>query len=196
MQTYSFYKKIYDDFKALCAEGRQRCSFNSFCRERGVKYDNVAGALGKEFSNIRQLPGYRCFWSKPEIDGIGQLCRKVYDDFSALCAEGRQPGSFAGYYRGFGITREQMRKFQKSRGLRVMGLPGFTKFDGCPPTAEEVSFEDVLFGESGFMPSASPSVITVRVEGGVEVSFPSDTDVAVIVDFITKIGKEGRHVGA
>lgn len=44
----------------------------------------------------------------------------------------------------------------------------------------------MIFEEAGFLPAESCNVITVRVDGNVEVSFPEDTDLSVIVKFIRK----------
>lgn len=52
----------------------------------------------------------------------------------------------------------------------------------------------MIFEEAGFLPAESCNVITVRVDGNVEVSFPEDTDLSVIVKFIRKMGKEVTHV--
>ena len=49
----------------------------------------------------------------------------------------------------------------------------------------------MIFEEAGFLPAESCNVITVRVDGNVEVSFPADTDLSVIAKFIRKIGKDG-----
>lgn len=38
-------------------------------------------------------------------------------------------------------------------------------------------------------------MITVRVDGNVEVSFSADTDLSVIAKFIRKMGKEVCHMG-
>lgn len=61
---------------------------------------------------------------------------------------------------------------------------------------QEVPFENVIFEEAGFLPAGGGNVITVKVDGHVAVSFPADTDVAVIAKFVRKIGKEGGHVGS
>lgn len=48
---------------------------------------------------------------------------------------------------------------------------------------------------AGFLPAESCNVITVKVYGKVEVSFPADADLSVIAKFVRKMGKEAGHVG-
>ena len=83
--------------------------------------------------------------------------------------------------------------------LRVAGLPGFKGPAGAGTlshSCQEIPFEDVIFEEAGFLPADSGNVITVKVDGHVAVSFPADTDVAVIAKFVRKMGKEAGDVGA
>lgn len=54
----------------------------------------------------------------------------------------------------------------------------------------------MIFEEAGFLPAESGNVITVKVDGHVAVSFPADTDVAIIARFVRKMGKEAGHVGS
>ena len=63
-------------------------------------------------------------------------------------------------------------------------------------SCQEIPFEEVIFEEAGFLPAEGCNMITVKVNGHVAVSFPADTDVAVIAKFVRKIGKEAGHVGA
>lgn len=58
------------------------------------------------------------------------------------------------------------------------------------------TLEDVIFEEAGFLPADTCSTITVKVDGHVAVSFPTDTDVAVIARFVRKLGKEVGDVGS
>ena len=79
----------------------------------------------------------------------------------------------------------------------MAGLPGYTGPTGMGKGAcQEVPFEDVIFEEAGFLPADSGNVITVKVDGHVAVSFPADTDVAIIARFVRKMGKEAGHVGS
>lgn len=83
--------------------------------------------------------------------------------------------------------------------LRVTGLPGFKGPAGAGTSnhhCQEVPFEDVIFEEAGFLPAEGGNAITVRVDGHVAVSFPADTDVAIIARFVRKMGKEAGHVGS
>lgn len=90
-----------------------------------------------------------------------------------------------------------MKDFLWRNRLRVSDLPGYTSpHTGRSSRYKEIPFEDVIFEEAGFLPAESCNVITVRVDGNVEVSFPADTDLSVITKFIRKMGKEDSHVGA
>ena len=146
--------------------------------------------LGEEFQNIRTLPGYSCVTSR--------IYSTIYENFKSLCAEGRQPGSFGGYCRSFGISWAKIHSYMKNNRLTVIGLPGYSG-PRLPSgvrgsRAQEIPFEDVIFEEAGFLPATETSVITVSADGHVAVSFPADTDVAVIAKFIKKMGKEAGHV--
>ena len=84
----------------------------------------------------------------------------------------------------------------KNHHLRVAGLPGYTGPTGMGTgRSQKVPFEDVIFEEAGFLPAEGGNVITVKVDGHVAVSFPADTDVAIIARFVRKMGKEVGHVG-
>ncbi|WP_322933785.1 hypothetical protein VCM39_03950 [Bacteroides sp. CG01] len=164
----------------------QPSSFSSYCRKNGVKESQMRQILKDEFQPIKTLPGY-C--------NIGMLCSRIYYDFKSLCASGRQPGSFTAYYRKHGITSKQMVGFQWRNKLKVAGLPGFKGPPGTStPHGQEIPFEDVIFEESGFLPAGGANVISVKVDGQVVVSFPADTDPAVVAKFVQRIGKGGSHV--
>lgn len=92
-----------------------------------------------------------------------------------------------------------MHYYMKDHGLRVVGLPGYTGYMGRrkrTDRCQEVPFEEVIFEESGFLPAGDGNAITVKVDGRVSVSFPADTDVAVIAKFVRKMGKGAGHVGS
>ena len=90
-----------------------------------------------------------------------------------------------------------MEESQSRNKLKVAGLPAYTGPTGTGyGRRQEVPFEDVIFEDAGFLPAEGGNVITVRVDGHVAVSFPADTDVAVIAKFVRKIGKEIGHVGS
>lgn len=189
MDKVELYRQVFTSFKDLCARGEQPCSFSSYCREHGVDQGYMRSVLKDEFQGIKTLPGYN--------NNAGTLCPKIYEDFKSLCAAGKQPGTFAGYYRKFGITYEQMRGYLNRNHLSVTGLPGFGGPNGKRLSpCREVSFEDVIFEEAGFLPVDNGNVITVRVDGDVSVTFPSGTDVTVVAKFIREMGKEVGHVGA
>ena len=59
-----------------------------------------------------------------------------------------------------------------------------------------IPFENVIFEEAGFLPADCGSVITVSVDGHIAVSFPANTDVATVAEFVRKMKKEGCYVGA
>ena len=52
----------------------------------------------------------------------------------------------------------------------------------------------MIFEEAGFLPAGSNNVITIRVDGHVEVSLPADTDLSEITK-ICNMRKEADHVG-
>ena len=148
----------------------------------------VSTLLKDECRSLNIAPGY---------SSIGALCRRVYDDFKLLCAEGKQPGTFSSYFKSFGITAKEMERFRYSNNIKISELPGYSRF-GTSGTLQvkDMAFEEVIFEESGFFPAASNDVITVKVDGYAEVCFPGNTDVAVLVDFVKKMGREVCHVGA
>lgn len=174
-------------FKNLCAADQRPCSFSKYCREHGVDQARIRQILGEEFQNIRTLPGYTCVNSR--------VCATIYENFKNLCAEGKQPGTFTDYCAGFKVSYKQMHNYLYKKGLSVAGLPGYVGPAGTGNgKCQSIPFEDVIFEEAGFLPAAQSNVITVSVDGHVAVSFPADTDVAVIAKFIKKMGKEAGHV--
>lgn len=188
MDRVELYRQVFKAYKDLCAKGEAEVSFCRFCRERGIDSHLMRWTLGREFENIKTLPGYK---------NISTRCSEVYESFKRLCSEGRQPGAFAGYYRSSGIGRRQMERFMYKNKLRVTDIPGFVWSNGrCASCYSQIPFEEVIFEEAGFLPANNGNAITVKVDGHVAVSFPADTDVAVIAKFVRKIGKEIGHVGS
>lgn len=188
MDKVELYRQVFTSFRKLCAEGNQPSSFNAYCKANGVEQCQMAQVLKGDYQRIRTLPGYT---------SIGGICRTIYEEFRNLCAEGRQPGTFRAYYKSRGITRRQMKSFQSRNKLKVAGLPGYIGPTGTGNgKCQEVPFEDVIFEEAGFLPAEGGNAITVKVDGHVAVSFPADTDVAVIARFVRKMGKEAGHVGS
>lgn len=186
MEKVELYRQVFSSFKELCAKGEQSCSFSAYCREHGVSSSQMRQVLKEEFQHVRSLPGYR---------SAGTQCREVYESFKALCIEGKQPRSFTRYYKSFGIRMRQMQGFMFRNKLKLSEIPGFVGLNGKGHNhVREIPFEDIIFEEAGFLPAAETSVITVSVNGHVAVSFPADTDVAVIAKFIKKMGKEAGHV--
>ena len=191
MVKLEYYRQIFSAFKELCASGKQSCSFLEYCRKHGVSYYRMYLVLKEEYQSLNEIPGYT------RGSSLKFRCSHVYEEFKTLCANSRQPGTFIDYYKGFGITERQMDGYLRRNKLRVIDLPGYTSPFGCPSSQyKEIPFEDVIFEEAGFLPAESCNVITVRVDGNVEVSFPADTDLSVIAKFIRKIGREDGHVGA
>lgn len=189
MEKVERYRQVFLSFKELCAEGMQPSSFRAYCIANGVDQSQMRQVLKKEFQNVKTLPGYCCVNSRLYAD--------IYERFKQLCAQGKQPGTFSSYCRGFGVTRAQVHSYLKNHHLRVAGLPGYTGPTGMGNgKSQEVPFEDVIFEEAGFLPADSGNVTTVKVDGHVAVNFPADTDVAVIAKFVRKMGKESGDVGA
>lgn len=196
MDKVELYRQVFISFRELCAGGNQPGSFRSYCIEHGVDQCQMPQVLQGEFQNIKTLPGYKAYSSR-SMDGIGQLCGKIYEDFKHLCAIGRQPGTFSSYCMSHGVTYGQMDDYMRRNNIRVAGLPGYSGPSGVGNCrCKEIPFEDVIFEEAGFLPADSGSVITVRVDGHVIVSFPVDTDVDVVAKFLRKMGKEAGHVGS
>lgn len=71
-----------------------------------------------EYPNLSYIPGYT------RGSSLKFRCSQIYEDFKNLCADGRQPSSFLDYYKGFGITKKQMKGFLRRSKLHVMDLPG------------------------------------------------------------------------
>lgn len=196
MERAELYRQVFSSFKDLCGQGRQPSSFDAYCKKHGVQQCLMRQYLKDDFIPIRTLPGYiRC--RTGHGGNRGQLYARIYEEFKQLCAEGRQPGTFKDYCLEYGVTRSQMHSYLNRNKLRVVGLVGYTEPVGGRRTkSEEIPFENVIFEEAGFLPADGDHVITVRVDGQVVVSFPADTDVAVIARFIRKMEKEAGHVGA
>lgn len=193
MDKKELYRQVFISFKDLCSIGEQPGSFDEYCRKHGVYQSQMRQVLGDEFQAIKTLPGYSCGNSS----GNSSLYSQIYESFKQLCLEGRQPGSFSSYCRSFGVTRKQVHSYLTNHKLRVAGLPGYMGPTGTGNgKCQEVPFEDVIFEEAGFLPADGGNVITVKVDGHVVVSFPADTDVAMIARFIRKMRKEAGHVGS
>lgn len=191
MDKVEKYRNVYKSFSALCAEGKQKCSFVEYCRREGVDSSNMEGVLGDEFHGIRHLPGYKMTHvgkNKETTRKYGQ----VYEEFKTLCTEGRQPGSFVSFCKERGIEYSRMNRYLNSRCLGVGTIPGYQR--PGTPHCPQVPFEEIIFEEAGFLPAGDTNVITVSVDGHVAVRFPADTDVAVIAKFVKKMGKEAGHV--
>ena len=191
MDKVEQYKRVYEAFKTLCTEGRQNVSFSEFCCENDVNPAQMRSVLKNEFAGLQSLRGYK---RRRKKNG-SSLYSEVYENFKNLCATGNQPGSFSSYCLGYGISRNVMHSYLKRKGLNVVDLPGYVMTHGTGRrNYKEVPFEDVIFEEAGFLPADTVNVITVKVDGHVAVSFPADTDVAVIAKFVRKMGKEAGHV--
>lgn len=192
MDKVEHYRHVFTAFKELCAMGNQSCSFREYCLEHGVDCSQMRNVLKGEFQNVSTLSGYR------KGRSLGFLCSKVYEEFKNQCVCCRQPGSFTDYCGSFGITWKQMKRYLCRNKLPVVGLPGYTsplrgRLSGS--RCKEIPFEDVIFEQAGFLPAGSGHMITVRVDGHVEVSFPAATDISVVAGFIRKMRKEVGHVG-
>lgn len=105
-------------------------------------------------------------------------------------------------------NRGHSKIFAKARALSIVALymhflsDTAIKLKVCRDTGHaemrrkynEIPFEEIIFEEAGFLPASNANVITVSVDGHIAVSFPADTDVAVVAKFIKKMGKEASHV--
>ena len=129
---------------------------------------------------------------------LGFLYSKVYEEYKDLCLRGKQSVGLTEYCESYVISWIKMDKYLRRNKLTDVKLPGYTRPRGRRLTKKyrEIPFEDVIFEEAGFLPVESTSVITVRVDGHVEVSFPADTELSVIMKFVHKMEKEAGHVGA
>lgn len=164
--------------------GNQSYSFREYCLDHGVDCGQMRNVLKGEFQNVSTVSGYR----RGRI--LGVLRSQVYEEFKNLCTCGRQPGSFTDYCGSFGITWKQMRRYLWRNRLPIVGLPGFTsplrgRLSGSQ--CKEIPFEDMIFEEADFLSTGSYNVITARVDGHVEVSFPADTNISVVTRFIRKM---------
>lgn len=195
MDKVELYRQVFVAFRKLCAEGRQPSSFRAYCNKHGVVQSQMHQVLKGEFQNVKTLPGYKVYGNKG-LHGVGKLCASIYEDFKRLCAVGEQPGTFTSYCKSCGVTFGQMDDYMRRNNVRVSGLPGYSGPRGVRnPRYKEVPFEDVIFEEAGFLPADSGNAITVKVDGHVAVSFPADTDVAVVAKFIRQIRKGDGYVG-
>ena len=194
MDKVELYRQVFTAFKELCAQGKQNCSFSSFCREHGVGNDRMSSVLKDEYQKLKTLPGYMY------ARDVGFICFEAYKEFKALCSEGKQPGSFHSFYTEFGITKRQMDHFMNRTQLKIYDIPGFSDtlwYRANASKVEEIPFENVIFEESGFIPTSNNNnVITITVDNHVSVSFPADTDISTIISFVNKIKREGDYVGA
>lgn len=189
MDKIELYRTVFRDFKHLCANGEQSCSFRRYCKEHGVSQAMMPTVLKGEFHGIKSIPGYRGFHTR------GHKCMKIYNEFRDLCANGDQPGTFKDFCESKGIKyRGPVHAFLKRHGYKVEGLPGYTGHAEMRRKYNEIPFEEIIFEEAGFLPASNANVITVSVDGHIAVSFPADTDVAVVAKFIKKMGKEASHV--
>lgn len=198
MDKVELYRQVFASFRTLCAEGKQPSSFNAYCKAHGVEQSLMRHILKDEFQNVKTLSGFQ-FSRSAGDHTVGKICSRIYAEFKRLCAAGRQPGTFKAYCLQHGITRKQMHGYLYRNKLRVHGLPGFKGPAGAGTLrhrGQEIPFEDVIFEEAGFLPAEGGNVITVKVDGHVAVSFPADTDVAIIARFVRKMGKEAGHVGS
>lgn len=121
-------------------------SFSIFCREHGVDSNRMRWTLGKEFVNIKELPGYK---------SISTRCSEVYESFKSLCFEGRQPGALASDYKSFGIGRRQMELFMNRNYLRINDLPGSALSNGRSISR----YNEDSFEEAGYLPALCGNAI-------------------------------------
>ena len=188
MDNVELCRRVYTSFKELCDSGRQPSSFTAFCKSYGVSVSMVRRTLKGEFSPE----------SLPKRGSMAKVYSKIYNDFKDLCENGQQPSTFAAFCRSRGVSFERMHLYLKDNGLSVMYLPGYKFCGKWGPKrhCQDIPFENVIFEEAGFLPADCGSVITVSVDGHIAVSFPANTDVATVAEFVRKMKKEGCYVGA
>lgn len=186
--------QVLTSFRTLCFDGRQPSTFDAFCRDKGFDPRVVRQVIKENFPDM-EIPSGR--------NRMGQIYSRIYNEFKDLCSAGSQPGSFGSFCRSHGVSYKRMQWYLEGRHLRVEGLPGYRRPHRGPDlgggrrhACQEVPFENVIFEEAGFLPAEGGNAITVRVDGHVAVSFPADTDVAIIARFVRKMGKEAGHVGS
>lgn len=186
------YRQIYKEFKDLCARGQQPGSFLAYCKSKGVRSDCLRTSLGEEFQDLHTLDGYTRKSTSPKKDKY----MRAYLDYKELCHKGDQPGSFKSYCRSLGLNAQAVYMFLSHRNISISGIEGYEYHSKLRHRYEGIPFEEVVFEESGFLPAEGNNVITVQVDGHVSVSFPSDTNVDVVAEFVRKLGKEVSHVGS
>ena len=188
------YRQVFHAFKKLCADGKQTCSFRTFCLEHGVNQCQMKLILKDEFQGVSCIPGYRRFAKNP--DAVIRYLQ-IYDDFKNLCVQDHRFVTFAEFCRIRGVDYEHTRCYLKHHKLYVSDLPGYVgRCNNRSSKCQEVPFENIIFEEAGFLPADGGNVITVRVDGHIEVSFPADTDIDVVTKFVKKARKEAGNVGA
>ncbi len=185
---------VYEEFRRLCSQGEQPTNFSAYCLERGVCVAYMYKVIRKKgFPHIKDLEGYSTgyeYRTDPKYKERHTLSMGIYNEFKRLCAEGKPPTSFTAYCRECGVSVGQMRQFLAKRHLRVIDIPGYR----APGPKPGVPFENVIFEEAGFLPASPAAAITVKVDGRTEVSFPADTQLDVVIEFVKKLGKEADNV--
>lgn len=76
------YKRVYEAFKVICAEGRLSVSFSVFYCENDVNPSQMHSVLKSEFSGLQSLPGYK----RRRRKNAASYYSEVYEKFKKLCA--------------------------------------------------------------------------------------------------------------
>lgn len=188
-------RDVYFKFKELCRQGKQNCSFLTFCQEQGVSYREVACILKEEYQGVVGLEGY----SRQPCDPLYTRDQyyKVYLDYKELCERGERPGSFGKYCESLGYERGKAYNCLWRMGISVSSLsnPTVKCQDVDKPRDRDVSFENVIVEESGFFKIPQARAITVHLRDILSVSFPTDTDMDALARFVSQLGKEVAYVG-
>lgn len=187
------YEAVFDGFKSLCSQGKQPGSLKQYCDSEGVSYGGIKHWIKKRGMRLSDCEGYDRFFSQRILSECGKRGLALYEEFKSLCGQNRQPCSFSAFCARNGLRASNVMSLLRTRGTGLSDIPGYR--GRRPGKAMEVPFENVIFEEAGFLP-AENNVITVSVDGHVAVSFPVDTDIAVVAKFVMKMGKEAGHVGA
>ena len=102
--------------------------------------------------------------SYSRLTRLGLLYSKVYEEYKDLCFHGKSPSSLTEYCGSHGTTWQKVDRYLRRNKLTVIGLPGYTnpRHSRLAKQYKEIPFEDVIFKETGFLPSGSCHMITVR----------------------------------
>lgn len=88
------YRRVFNDFKELCAKGKQPCTFSAYCREHGVNHTHMHEVLKDEFQPVKTLPGYKAHPHARPVRGLG--CKDVHFEEILVKESGFFPSNIGG----------------------------------------------------------------------------------------------------